>query len=293
LVNCALGAWTACAVVLLVRSGGAGVRAAVGAGLVCALWPNQVSTSAAFMSEGLAGAALWGAAAALFAGRTGAAGGVLAGIAVVTRTSLLPAMVIWIAALARGSRGKAAAWLGGGVLAAWLAFGAVGAWKTGRFAVDGALGGNIAHALGTRGDRLQYGERSWYLAPTADMAREYVRIAQADPGEFLTRRAAALWALWGPWPGDGTYGRSGIARAMLGMRFPLILLGIWAVWRARREALAWVCVAPALAVTALHVLLYAQARYTAPAEPGLIALVAVSLATLGAAQSARQERVAT
>ena len=81
------------------------------------------------------------------------------------------------------------------------------------------------------------------------------------------QRLKALWDLWGPWPLEP--GRSLASRITIGLRFPLLVAGLWGFWRVRREPQAWLLVVPVVVLTMLHVVFFGHPRFVLPAEPFL------------------------
>lgn len=103
-----------------------------------------------------------------------------------------------------------------------------------------------------------------------------------NPAHFAALRFGHFWELWGAWPdrldgrSDGTP-RSAIRNAILGLQFPLFILGVWAFFR-RLDYLAFVLIVPALVITFIHTALFALPRYNYPAVPFMIVLAADSIA---------------
>ncbi len=93
----------------------------------------------------------------------------------------------------------------------------------------------------------------------------YLNFAVAHTRDFIARRLSALYDLWGPWPGEGAMDspRSILARLVIGLRFPLLLLALVGLWSRRNSLESWIIATPLLVVTMIHVAFYSgQPRYT-------------------------------
>ena len=103
-----------------------------------------------------------------------------------------------------------------------------------------------------------------------------------DPLSFAALRFGHFWELWGAWPDringrkDGTP-RSIVRNAILGLQFPLFILGVWGFLR-KPDDLGLFLVGPALVITVIHTALFALPRYNYPTVPFMIVLAADSLA---------------
>jgi hypothetical protein len=272
--NVVLSAAVCALVVLAVVQLGAGVVLAGGAGLLCALWPNQINYTRQVMSEPLTAFLVTSAMAGL-AGRRWGLAGLCWGLACTVRSSLLPAAVLFVVwRLWRGDRtgmGRCVA----GLALPVLLFIAVGGVRGNRAGLDGAFLHNVVHSLATTGEPLQrHPDNALYLSPPRTILTAYATAAVQDPLHFLHQRAAAIWAMWGPWPGDSNYGRSAAFRAMIGVRALLLLAGLWGAWQLRREPVAIAGVALVAGLTLLHMMLYATSRHSYPVEPVLMILAA-------------------
>lgn len=120
----------------------------------------------------------------------------------------------------------------------------------------------------------------------------YLGFAFEHPATFLAQRLASLYELWGPWPNAGGAGapRGTLARAIIGLRFPLLLVALCGLWIGRRRAETWMVAAPLVTVTALHIAFFSSSpRFTIPMEPGAFVLGAFAVQGLvtGARKSAR------
>lgn len=259
-----------------------GRRHALLAAWLTALWPNQLYYVCQVMSEVPAAFFLTAGLFFLLRHRPLPAGLLLA-IAGMLRVSLVPvAPVVVLAFLADRTRRRdavllmtvvAACWAGEyALLSAGVVRGssnvsmnlliAVSDLRT--LAVDQALGGfsddELVHPLST-----------------------YLSFALAHPAEFFLQRLLALYDLWGPWPGPGDVNspRTLLARVVIGLRFPLLLLALLGLWSRRRDFASWIVASPVLLVTAIHIMFFAgQPRFTLPVEPLAMILAAAGIAAL-------------
>lgn len=110
----------------------------------------------------------------------------------------------------------------------------------------------------------------------ADPVRYYVSFALNNPSNFAMQRMESLWELWGPWPnpGDAKNPRSNAVRFLLGLRFPVFLLAIYAAWRFRKNSNVMVCAIPVSVLTAVHAMFFSISRFTCTVEP-LVLILAV------------------
>ena len=107
-----------------------------------------------------------------------------------------------------------------------------------------------------------------------------------NPLDFAALRFGHFWELWGAWPDrvngrkDGTP-RSLVRNAILGLQFPLFILGVWGFLR-KPDYLGLFLVGPALVITVIHTALFALPRYNYPTVPFMIVLAADVLAVAAA-----------
>jgi hypothetical protein len=89
-----------------------------------------------------------------------------------------------------------------------------------------------------------------------------------------------LYELWGPWPHAGDVGapRGTLARLVIGLRFPLLVLALAGLCLGRRRIETWMVAAPLIAGTAIHIAFFsASPRFTVPMEPSAIVLGALAV----------------
>lgn len=106
---------------------------------------------------------------------------------------------------------------------------------------------------------------------------KYLNFALENPSIFLQQRFASLWELWGPWPasGDAQTPLSTIARLLIGVRFPLLLLAIAAIWVRPKDPFLILFTIPIVLITLVHMAFFSSARFIYPIEPLLIILSTV------------------
>jgi len=110
----------------------------------------------------------------------------------------------------------------------------------------------------------------------ADPVKYYLNFALINPASFAMQRMESLWELWGPWPnaGDAKNPRSSTVRLLLGLRFPVFLLAIYAVWHYRNNSNVMLCAIPIGVLTAVHAMFFSISRFTCTVEP-LVLILAV------------------
>jgi len=104
--------------------------------------------------------------------------------------------------------------------------------------------------------------------------------AAANPARVASLAFDKLLRLWSPWPQEGI-GRSVVARAVLALGWIALVVAVVSGARgAARLPDAWILVAPALLLTALHLIYVASIRYREPALPGLLIIGAIGIASI-------------
>jgi hypothetical protein len=113
------------------------------------------------------------------------------------------------------------------------------------------------------------------------------RMAKAAPAvalhDMVARAPARLRALWGPVDATPREQRWTTSARLLGFLqyWLLAALAVAAVFLRRRRLLRdWPLWLPAAYLTAVHMVIHVESRYTLPARPGLIVLAALALSEL-------------
>jgi len=103
--------------------------------------------------------------------------------------------------------------------------------------------------------------------------RAYLNYIVSTPGEFLSGRFESLWNLWGFNPSDSP-GFKGyqLFRIILGLRFVIILAGIYGFLKSDKSNNYIYLLLPAVSITIIHTIFFSNPRFTVPAEPFLIIL---------------------
>lgn len=106
---------------------------------------------------------------------------------------------------------------------------------------------------------------------------KYSNFALENPSIFLQQRFSSLWELWGPWPasGDVETPRSTVARLLIGVRFPLLMLVIAAIWMRPKDPFLILFTIPIVLITLVHMAFFSTPRFIYPIEPLLIILAIV------------------
>lgn len=107
----------------------------------------------------------------------------------------------------------------------------------------------------------------------------YINYMISSPAQFLTDRIKSFWNLWGFLPSVADGFRSYfIYRILLGLRFPLLILGVYGYLKSNDKRIPFLLILPAISITLIHTMFFSNTRFTIPAEPFLI-ILAVTLFT--------------
>jgi hypothetical protein len=252
--------------------------APVVAGALVAFWPNQLNYVRFVLSDVPAAFLLAASTLLLIKGRHYAAG-VALGCAVAIRTTLLPAIFVAPLFAASESRQRAASFTAGCV-SPLLVLALFSTLYGGSITLGGNLGFNLDVARQSFGSRIDFSGRS--DVGVQEAAGRYVKDAIGDPQHFSAQRAASLWELWGPWPSGGepraqsSAPRGTLARVLLGLRLPLLLVAAASIRRPMpvHEKYLWALVA---VVTVVHVMTFSAPRFTVAVEPALAVLAVLGV----------------
>jgi hypothetical protein len=253
-------------------------RAGIVAAGITAIWPQQLNFVRLVLSE--VPSTFFLTASAAFTCRSfDVFGGLALSGAILTRTIYGPVAPFAVALLTRDARRRAVRF-GIGV-AVPIAIAAVISYsRMGGVSLGDNFARNVIVAHRSTGSQIDY--RGTTL-DTAAASHLYVSGAIADPVVFVKQRMLALWELWGPWPGgdeprgQGVPARSRLVRALIGIRFPLLVLALWSLPTLGRSLTVLYLWLPIVTVTIVHTVLFATPRFTVPVEPLLIVLVVCGL----------------
>jgi 4-amino-4-deoxy-L-arabinose transferase-like glycosyltransferase len=107
----------------------------------------------------------------------------------------------------------------------------------------------------------------------------YINYIINTPMEFLKGRIDSLWNLWGFSPADSDgYKGYFLFRTILGLRFPMLLLGIYGYIKSDRSVNYLILLLPAVSLTLVHMMFFSNTRFTVSAEPFLIILTVTAIA---------------
>jgi hypothetical protein len=136
-------------------------------------------------------------------------------------------------------------------------------------------GSNLLIAISsTSTDGISFSTEKFTPAERAAPIHTYFEFAVNHPKAFIEQRVSSLWELWGPWPGPGnkTNPRSTMARLLIGLRFPLLLVAMIEFWRNVRREDYLRLMTPVVSVTIIHTLYFSTPRFTYEAEPFIFIL---------------------
>jgi hypothetical protein len=134
------------------------------------------------------------------------------------------------------------------------------------------LNSNLTLAVSSYSSNLSFDEAG---ADHSHALQNYVSFAVHHPMTFTLQRLDSLWELWGPWPSE----RGVFTRLLIGLRFPLLILGIIGFYR-KRDFEAWTLFLPVLLITIVHTIFFSTPRYTFVVEPLLIVLATAATRSL-------------
>lgn len=257
------------------------------AALAVAAYPNQLNFVRFLLTE-VPTTFLLAAALTAFFLNYRVMSGLLLGVTAIMRTSLAP-LGLLVPALAYAfdrSRAHLARSLGGYGLSLLLYFSLLG---FGVVAPSSNLGPNLLVATRAYSHKpIDYTTDEFSAEQHRHPARTYLTYAYEHPRAFIAKRLSSLWTLWGPWPGSAyeENSRGPIRKALIGLRFPVLLLALVAVFFRPERLYPWVLLLPALLITVVHMLFFSTSRFTYPAEPFLLLL-----ATLGVMDLATRTNV--
>ena len=106
----------------------------------------------------------------------------------------------------------------------------------------------------------------------------YINYMIASPVQFLSDRVNSFWNLWGflPSVAEGFRDRF-IYRILVGLRFPLLILGIYGYIKSDSKRIPLLLLLPAISITLIHTVFFSNTRFTVPAEPFLIILAVIGV----------------
>jgi hypothetical protein len=111
--------------------------------------------------------------------------------------------------------------------------------------------------------------------------RTYFQFMWDNPELYLKQRLSSLQELWG-WPsaGEPPNDRGFMAQLLISIRFPLILLAVYEMFRGYKDVNHWILFSPILVLTIVHVPLFSMPRFNVVVEPFLIILAVLALNSL-------------
>jgi 4-amino-4-deoxy-L-arabinose transferase-like glycosyltransferase len=119
------------------------------------------------------------------------------------------------------------------------------------------------------------------------MRNESLDWAAAHPGRVLQLAGTKLLRLWNVWPNEPSFRSWWVRMAVLLTYTPIVLLAIAGAWRFRHRFDILLLAAPAVYLTALHVVFIGSLRYRQPAMLTLAILAAAAVCTFTGWAAAR------
>ena len=109
----------------------------------------------------------------------------------------------------------------------------------------------------------------------------YLNYMISSPVQFMSDRVHSFWNLWGFIPSVADGFRSGFKyRILVGLRFPLLILGIYGYMKSGSKAIPVLLILPAISITLIHTMFFSNTRFTIPAEPFLIILAVIGIGSI-------------
>ena len=148
--------------------------------------------------------------------------------------------------------------------------------KTGEFSIAGNNIVNIVTAVTAYGNNVDFHfkmeEKYPDITTSGKAVAMYMDHMRQDPVYFIKQRLANAWTLWSFYAPAAAQ-RGVVSRIILGLgNLFLVGFGLFGWWSNRRNFFTNLLILPFLGVTIIHVLLFAQPRYTFPVEPFMIIL---------------------
>ena len=110
---------------------------------------------------------------------------------------------------------------------------------------------------------------------------DYVGYVFSNPVDFTIERLENLWDLWGPMPpwGETWMGRSKFFWE-IGIRLPLLLFAIYGFFKSDKNNVAIFSIISIVTITFVHMLYFADPRFTHTIEPFTIILASIGIMSL-------------
>ncbi len=204
----------------------------------------------------------------LFQKNSNTLSGISIGLASVIKTSLMPVAILFYLYLILIKRAKHSNYFILGFILPVILLLIYGYVVSGVF----TLGNNAAHnfylAIGWKGVPAGLGDGIYY----------YFSDFINNPYNFFLDRLQSLWHFWGYLPPYNEGMRESlIFRILIGLRFPLLILGIYGFIKIKKSAVSVFLFLPAFVLTIIHTIFFSNPRFTFPAEPFLIILAVYGL----------------
>ena len=261
----------------IARSLGSGERGALGAAVILAFLPNQLVYVHYLLSD-VSAAFLLACGMLALCRRHFVTGAACLAAAALFRSTLTPALlgVFALVALRSDARPGFARLVAGaaGVGAAYAILLLAGVVEPSR-----NLGSNLLLAVSDTSSGFGWSKEMFSEADRAAPMQTYLRFAAEHPIEFVHQRASSLWELWGPYPLDVP--RPAWENLLLGLRFPLLLLGALAAVSGRRRFEFQLLAIPVVTITLVHVAFFSTPRFAFVVMPLVVAAAATELTRRG------------
>ena len=243
------------------------------AAAITAAYPNQIKYVHWFLSE-VPAAFFITLSLYLFTKKKNILSGAALGMASMIRTTLLPAGILFSLYLFIKKNTHVYKYLAFFSLVI-LVFLTYGYTRTGVF----TIGQNAAHNLSIT---TEYSDTASFpkvhLKTLNGSLHDYISFAFNNPSDFLSERLENLWDLWGPMPpwGETWKGRSEFLWK-IGVRFPLFLLALFGFIVSDKNYTVVFSIIAVASLTIVHILYFADPRFTYAIEPFTIILASIGI----------------
>jgi hypothetical protein len=246
------------------------------AAAIAAVYPNQIKYVHWFLSE-VPAAFFITLSLYMFTKKKYLLSGASIGMASMIRTTLLPVGILFSLYLIirkHPSVYKYAAFF----FLLILVFLTYGYTRTGAF----TIGQNAAHNLSIS---TEYSDTTSFpnvhLKTFDGSLNDYFSYVFAHPAEFLSERLENLWDLWGPMlPRTEKWGGPAEFLWKIGIRFPLIILALFGFIISNKNFTVVFSITAIAVITAVHLLYFADPRFTYTIEPFAIILASIGILDL-------------
>lgn len=241
------------------------------AALITALWPNQLHYVRQLLTE-VPTAFFLLLAGYLFIVRKDFFSGIILGLAIIIRTSLLP-MIAFLLLIPQLRKDRRYLLFFIGAVLPVLGIATFSWARESGFSIGGNTSYNFIIASEALSNNVVDFRENIEPVNEVQAVQIYLSSFFENPNFFVMQRGVALWELWGFWPSAITASgntRSFVSRMLIGLRFPLLVFALIGFWQNRKDFSAIFLLTPIITITIVHTIFFSTPRFTYPIEPILI-----------------------